>query len=68
MGENKLELVFDDIIRDDQLHALVQIHCEEQEKELMEEINRDKTMIELELEADIYCAGFLTVLRSDSPK
>ena len=25
-------------------------------------------MVELELEADIYCAGFLTVLRSDSPK
>lgn len=34
----------------------------------MDEIKRDNTMYEISLEDDIYCRGFITFLRSGSPK
>ena len=41
---------------------------DELEDQILMELNRDKLMYEIELETDIYCVGFLTFLRSDSPK
>ena len=57
-GEEPLLITFDDIVRKDQLQILVQIHHNEEEERILEEINRDNTMYEIEMESDIYCAGF----------
>ena len=71
--------MFDDIVRRDQLELLIQIKLkkvriegvmkdDELEEQILEELIRDKLMYEIELEPDIYCVGFLTFLRSNSPK
>ena len=41
---------------------------DELEEQILKELIRQKLMYEIELEPDIYCVGFLTFLRSNSPK
>lgn len=81
-GQDKLEenengdlcpklIVFGDVVSKEQMRQLVQIYRipgNETEERLLDEIKRDKTMYEVPIEGDIYCMGFLTFLRSDSPK
>jgi hypothetical protein len=60
--------VFDDLVSKAEMNILIKISVREEEEGILNEIKRDTTMHEVMLEPDIYCVGFITFLRSDSPK
>lgn len=68
---SKDKVYFEDIVSQDQLKILIQINTDPNrkiEEKILEEMVRDDSMHEVQLEQDIYCIGFITFLKSESPK
>lgn len=69
--DKKQLISFKDVVSTHQLWNLVRIYKQpgnELEENILDEMKREDEFYEVELEQDVYSVGYITFLKSDSPK